>query len=88
MADREIIGQLVRDESGTWVHRSGVSVKDFVKTFAEVEDNAFLFKPKINNGTGNSGAKPTNTSSDKKSLFEMSQEEVLKMAREGKLPGK
>ena len=88
MAYREIIGQLVRDESGLWVHRSGVSVKDFVKTFAEVEDNAFLFKPKVNNGTGNSGNKPTNTSSDPKSLFAMSQEDVLKMAREGKLPGR
>ena len=87
MAYREIVGQLVQNEQGVWVHKSGVSVKDFVKTFAEHSDNEFLFKPKVNSGSGSGGSKAgDNSSGEKKSLFAMSQEEVLKMAREGKLP--
>lgn len=87
MAYREIVGQLVQNEQGVWVHKSGVSVKDFVKTFAEHSDNEFLFKPKVNSGSGSGGSKAgDNSSGEKKSLFNMSQEEVLKMAREGKLP--
>lgn len=89
MAYREVVGQLVQNEQGAWVHRSGISIKDFVKSFAENDDNAFLFKPKVSSGSGSQGAKPTNTSGDgKRSLFSMSQEEVLKLAREGKLQGR
>lgn len=87
MAYREIVGQLVQNEHGVWVHKSGVSVKDFVKSFAEHSDNEFLFKPKVNSGSGSGGSKAgDNSSGEKKSLFNMSQEEVLKLAREGKLP--
>ena len=87
MAYREIVGQLVRNEQGVWVHKSGVSIRDFVKTFAEGADNEFLFKPKVSSGSGTGGSKPGDTSSGaKKSLFEMSQAEVIKLAREGKLP--
>lgn len=85
MAYREIVGQLVQNENGVWIHKSGVGIKDYVKAFAENEDNSFLFKPKTSSGSGSSGGKPGDTSSGKKSLFEMSQDEVLKMAREGKL---
>ena len=85
MAYREIVGQLVQDANGNWVHRSGVSIKDFVKAFAEHEDNTFLFKPKHSTGGGSTNEKPANTSTEKKSLFEMSQEEVLKLAGEGKI---
>ena len=89
MAYREVVGQLVQNEQGAWVHRSGVSIKDFVKSFAENDDNAFLFKPKVSSGSGSQGTKPTNASGgEKKSLFSMSQEEVLKLAREGKLQGR
>ena len=88
MAYREIVGQLVRNDQGVWVHKSGSSIKDFVTAFAGDDVNSFLFKPKTSSGTGSSGAKPTDTSGEKKSLFSMSQDEVLKMAREGKLPGR
>ena len=86
MAYREIVEQLAQDEKGIWRHKSGVSLKDYVRQFAEAEENAFLLKPKVSSGTGSSSVKSTNTSSDsKKSVFSMSQEEVLKLAREGKL---
>lgn len=86
MAYKEIVTQVVRNEQGVWVHKSGVSVRDFVKAFAENEDNAFLFRQKqssgANVGSQKSGTPPAGT----KSIFEMSQDEVLKLAREGKLP--
>lgn len=88
IAYREVVANLVQTESGTWVHRSGVSIKDFVKAYAEDEDNSFLFKVKANSGNGSSsnGTNNPNTGSPKKSLFEYTQAEVLKMAEEGKLP--
>ena len=86
MAYREIVGQLVQDDKGQWVHRSGTPIRDFVKSFAESDDNAFLFKPKVSSGSGSSGSKPNTSSETPSSLFKMSQAEVLKLAREGKLP--
>ena len=87
MAFDEVISQLVQNEKGEWVHKSGVAVKDFVKTFAENEDNAFLFKQKQNSGNGSQNIPPSSNTT-KKSLFEMTQDEVLQMAAEGKLPGR
>jgi len=90
MAFAEISSQLVQNEQGVWVHRSGVSIVDFVKVFCENEENAFLLKVKQNSGSGSSGSTPNNNlqSGTKKSLFEMSQDEVLQMARDGKLSRK
>jgi hypothetical protein len=87
MAYAEIVQQLVQDENGVWVHRSGVSIKDFVTAFSANEDNAFLFKVKANTG-GGSGSVSANgdTSSANKSLFSRTQAEVLQLAAEGKLP--
>lgn len=87
MAFDEVTSQLVQNEKGEWVHKSGVAVKDFVKTFAENEDNAFLFKQKQNSGNGSQNIPPS-SNTPKKSLFEMTQDEVLQMAAEGKLPGR
>ena len=87
MAFDEVTSQLVQNEKGEWVHKSGVTVKDFVKTFAENEDNAFLFKQKQNSGNGSQNIPPS-SNTNKKSLFEMTQDEVLQMAAEGKLPGR
>lgn len=86
MAFKEIIGQLMRNENGQWIHRSGVSIKDYVKTFSENDDNAFLFKAKVNQGGGSqSTSNIPSGDTEKKSLFSLSQEEVLKLAAEGKL---
>jgi hypothetical protein len=89
MAYREIVTQLVQNEQGVWVHKSGIPVRDFVKQFTENEENSFLLKPKVSNGSGSSSVKAGDISSrEPKSLFGMSQEDVLKLAREGKLPRK
>lgn len=90
LAYSDIVGQLVRNEQGVWVHRSGVAIKDFIRVFAESEDNAFMLKPKVSSGSGSTSTSNKGASSGttrKKSLFEMSQEEVLKLAQEGKLRG-
>lgn len=85
MAYKEITGQLVKNDNGVWVHTSGASIRDFVKGFAESQDNSFLFKPKVSTGAGAAESSTNTGSTEKKSLFQMTQAEVLKMAREGKL---
>jgi len=87
MAYREIVGQLVQNDQGVWVHKTGISIRDFVKGFADSDDNSFLFKAKASSGSGSNGGKPSDTSGGKKSLFQLSQDEVLKLAKEGKLRG-
>lgn len=86
MANRELVQQLVRNDAGVWVTRAGVSIADAVKSFHANEDNAFLFKPKQNSGggSGNQG-KPSNEDGNKP-LSKMTQDEVMKLAAEGKLP--
>lgn len=87
MAYREIVDQLAQDERGVWKHKSGVPLKDFVKQFVDSEENAFLLKTKASSGAGSSTVRSTDTSSGTggKSIFAMSQDEVLKLVREGKL---
>jgi len=85
MAYSDIVSELVRNEQGVWTHKSGASIEAFVKTYSEDATNHFLFKQKTNSGGG--GGSPgtvSNVSTDKKSLFTMTQAEVLKIA-EGKI---
>ena len=84
MAHRDIVGQLVRDENGLWKHKNGTSIEDSVKAYLDSEDNAFLLKQKQNSGSG-SGSPKTSTSTPK-TLAGLSTSELLKMAKEGKLP--
>lgn len=87
MAYKTVVDQLVQNDKGEWIHRSGISVKDFVETFQKDENNSFLFKPKVNSGTGSSeSATGSSSTSNIKSLFDLPQAEVLKLAMEGKLP--
>lgn len=89
MAYGDIVKELIQDENGNWTHRSGASIEDYIQSYAENEDNKFLFQPKVSSGTGgNAPSSNQGTSGTPKSLFEMSQEEVLKLAAEGKLPRK
>lgn len=85
MAYKEIVEQLIQNENGTWTHRSGVSIKDFVKSFSENDDNSFLFKQKTSSGSGSTGVNTNKSMEKPASIFDLTQEEVLKRAREGKL---
>jgi len=85
MAYKEIISNLVQNEQGQWVHRSGISIRDYCEAFSKDEEQAFLFKAKSNSGAGTSSTTTTTPASNKpKSLFDLPQAEVLKMAGEGK----
>lgn len=90
MAFKEITNNLVQNEQGMWVHRSGISIREYCNAFSKDEENSFLFKPKTNSG---SGAPASNSGNSKPgaekptSLFKMPQAEVLRLAAEGKLKG-
>lgn len=87
MAFGEILPELVRQESGAWTHKSGVTILDYVTQYSKNEDKAFLFKVKQSSG-GGSGQNRNNSSNndENKSIFARSQDEVIKLAAEGKLP--
>jgi hypothetical protein len=86
MAFKEVVGGLVQNEQGVWVTKDGSTVEDSVNSFIANEDNAFLLKQKPNTGTGSTATKTTPADDGNKSLFKMSQAEVLQRAAEGKLP--
>jgi len=87
VAFKEVVEQLVRNEQGTWVHRTGMSITDFVKAFADDEENSFLFKARQSSGSGSGSPNDKKgVPGGKKSIFDYTQAEVLKMAGEGKLP--
>lgn len=89
MAYKEIVANLVQNEAGLWVHRSGISIRDYCDAFSKDEEQSFLFKAKVNSGNGSpaggSGNGDPAAGTGKKSLFKMSQAEVLRLAAEGKL---
>jgi hypothetical protein len=86
IAFKEIIDELVQNESGTWVHKSGVPISDYVDLFSKDENQSFLFKPKSSSGAGLGSSNSTpNTTTKSKSLFDIPQDELIKMAAEGKL---
>ena len=87
MAYEKITKDLIRNDKGVWVHKSGVSMKDFITAFHADEANEFLFKTKASSGSGSSTTRTAPTGEKKvESLFAIPQAEVLKLAEEGKLP--
>lgn len=84
MMRSKVLAELVQQDDGNWAHKSGVSIRDYVKVFSANEDNAFLFKQKTSSGTGSHGASPTPGTSTKTSIFDMTQDEVLTHIAEGK----
>lgn len=86
MARKDIVDQLVQSEEGVWEHKSGVGINDFIESYSKSEDNSFLFRVKSNSGAGTSAnLSQTNASSEKKSILDMSTDEVLALAAAGKL---
>jgi|GEM_PF-1793243 len=88
MAFKEITGNLVQDDKKQWIHRSGISIKEYCEAFSKDEEQSFLFKVKSNSGGGSTSSGRGEILADvkkPKSLFDMTQSEVLKLAAEGKL---
>ena len=84
MARREIVEQLVSEE-GVWKHSSGMTIQDFVDSYAKSEDNSFLFRVKSNTGAGTGTPAGAPGSTDSKSIGELSTQEILALAAKGKL---
>jgi hypothetical protein len=85
MAFKSIVEELVQDDDGAWVHKSGASLKDYVKTFAKDPIKEFLFKPKENQGAGQGGFKGTAQGGKPKDLSKMTSAELLEAAQKGLL---
>lgn len=85
MAYRDIVEQLVQNENGQWLHKSGTTIRDFVESYSKSEDNSFLFRVKTNSGAGTGNTAGTPNMDKPRKLSEMSQDEVLKLAASGKL---
>lgn len=85
MAFSRIVSSLVRNDKGEWVTLSGASITDAVKVFAADENNTFLFKAKANSGAGTNNNQSNGSPAPNKSVFSMTQAEVIKLAAEGKL---
>jgi hypothetical protein len=86
LAFSEIAKDLIQKEDGDWVGRaSGKDIAAVVAEFKADVQNEFLLKPTINSGGDlPTPGKPVVTKSEK-SLFKLTQAEVLQRAREGKL---
>jgi hypothetical protein len=84
MAYHSVLSELIQNESGEWVHKSGASMSDYVNTFMSADDQAFLLKPVVSSGSGSTPS-PNGDISKNKSLFDLPQEEVLKRAARGEL---
>jgi hypothetical protein len=85
MARREIVDELVQDDTGQWVHKTGSTIKNFIETFSKNEDNSFLFRVKSNTGGGTNTSGGIPDTAKKKSILEMSSSEVLELAKKGQL---
>jgi hypothetical protein len=86
MAYKDVIEQLVQDpETGGWIHKSGVSIKEFVGAFSKDDENSFLFKPKTNSGGGTGSPSGNPRLDPNKKLSQMTTQEVLALAQAGKL---
>jgi hypothetical protein len=85
MAYRDIVEQLVQNENGTWVHKSGTNIQEFVDSYSKQEENSFLFRVKANTGAGTSNPSGSSNTEIVKPLSEMSSGEVLALAAKGKL---
>jgi hypothetical protein len=85
MAYRDIVEQLVQNDDGLWVHKTGTNIQDFIKSYSKSEDNSFLFRIKANTGAGKTNASGTSSMEQKKTIGEMTTEEVLALAAKGQL---
>lgn len=83
MAYRTVVEQLVQNNDGAWVHRTGVPIKDFVSAFAKDPEYEFLFQPKSNSGAGSgNGNGAPNTKLNKK-VTDMTTQELMAAAQSG-----
>jgi hypothetical protein len=84
MAIAEITPQLIQNDQGVWIHKSGVTIGEYVTKFGKDENNSFLLKQKASSGANLDRTTGGAAASQKKSIFDYTQEEVIMMIAEGK----
>lgn len=85
MARREIVDDLIQDEQGQWVHKSGTSIRDFVESYSKSDDNSFLFRVKANSGAGTNAPAGAPVTETPKKIGELTTQEILNLAAKGQL---
>lgn len=82
-ARREIIDSLTQDEDGNWVSKGGKTIRDFVDSYTKDEENSYLFKAKINKGSGTPSVPSDNTPPKEapKSVFDIPQDQFINQVR-------
>ncbi|RLA35639.1 MAG: hypothetical protein DRQ64_10620 [Gammaproteobacteria bacterium] len=83
MAYNVLVNNLIKDDNGNWVSKTGKPMTEHVSEFMSSDENSFLLRPKVNSGSQETHHK--SSTPDNKSLFELSQDEVIKRVSEGKL---
>ena len=84
-AKRDITDELVQVD-GEWQHKSGISIAAAVEAYALDNENKYLFKSKTNKGGGTQvQEKPIDTTTNPKSLFELTGAQMLERAAKGQL---
>jgi len=84
MARKDILDS-VQQVDGQWQHSSGMTINDFVQSYANSEDNSFLFRIKSNTGGGTSNSAGAPSMEPKKAIGQMSTNEILALAAKGQL---
>lgn len=83
LTQSEISQSLVKDKDNRWVSADGRSITEYIKDFAENEDNEFLFKAKENKGGG--GGKLDPSKSTPKSVYDIPQKDLIAKIKSGEL---
>ena len=87
-AYRDVVDQLIQNENGQWVHRTGSSIKDFIDSFRKDDDKEFLFRPKQSSGTGQQAQSVATGGFDSsKSMADMTNDEIMAAAAAGHFDG-
>jgi hypothetical protein len=85
MAYRDVVDQLVQNQEGQWVHKTGVSIKDYIGNYTKDEQNSFLFEPKVNSGGGSGPAAGTPKIGAGRKITDLNTQEILAAATAGEL---
>lgn len=85
----DLLKNLQQNVLGQWVGPRGESIQEFVQSYAQEEDNGFLFKSKTSSGPrfANQSGVASTGKADPKSIRQMSQAELLQAASAGQLTG-
>lgn len=76
-AANEVTIDLVRDQNGVWVHKSGITIDAAAKKFLSDPENEYLLQPKENSGSGLPPVITTQTKDTNTSIFALPQDQVM-----------